>query len=40
MAIGEQILNGDPHGSAGHKIIIEAAKALELPRTAVFLMKR
>jgi tetratricopeptide (TPR) repeat protein len=35
MAIGEQILNSDPNSSAGHKIIVEAAKALELPRTAV-----
>jgi tetratricopeptide (TPR) repeat protein len=35
LAIGEQILNTDPHGSAGHKIIVEAAKSLELPRTAV-----
>jgi len=35
LAIGEQILNTDPHGSAGHKIIVEAAKSLEFPRTAV-----
>jgi tetratricopeptide (TPR) repeat protein len=35
MAIGEQILNSDPNSSAGHKIIVEAAKALELPRSAV-----
>ena len=35
MAIGEQILNADPHGSAGHKIIVEAGKALELPQTVV-----
>ena len=35
MAIGEQILNTDPNSSSGHKIIVEAAKALELPRTAV-----
>lgn len=35
LVIGEQILNTDPHSSAGHKIIVEAAKALELPRTAV-----
>jgi tetratricopeptide (TPR) repeat protein len=35
MAIGEQILTSDPNSSAGHKIIVEAAKALELPRTAV-----
>lgn len=35
LAIGEQILNSDPYSSAGHKIIVEGAKALELPRTAV-----
>src|SRR5579859_5038893 len=35
LAIGEQILNTDPNSSAGHKIIVEAAKTLELPRTAV-----
>ncbi len=35
MAIGEQILTTDPNSSAGHKIIVDAAKALELPRTAL-----
>ena len=35
MVIGEQILTTDPNSSAGHKIIVDAAKALELPRTAV-----
>ena len=35
LAIAEQILNSDPNGSGGHKIIVEAAKALELPKTAV-----
>ncbi len=35
LAIGEQILNSDPNSSGGHKIIVDAAKALELPRTAV-----
>ena len=35
LAIGEQILNTDPNSSAGHKIIVEAAKAMGLPRTAV-----
>ena len=34
MAIAEQILNGDPNSSAAHRIIVEAAAALELPRTA------
>ena len=35
MAIAEQILNGDPNSSAAHRIIVEAANALELPQTAV-----
>jgi tetratricopeptide (TPR) repeat protein len=35
IAIAEQILNGDPNSSAAHKIVVEAAKALEMPRTAV-----
>ena len=35
MAIAEQILNGDPNSSAAHRIIVDAAKALELPHTAV-----
>ncbi|MFZ0827305.1 MAG: tetratricopeptide repeat protein [Verrucomicrobiia bacterium] len=35
MAIAEQILNGDPNSSAGHRLIVEAAQALELPQTAV-----
>src|SRR5580698_9523088 len=35
LVIGEQILNSDPSSSGGHKIIVEAAKALEFPRTAV-----
>ncbi len=35
MAIAEQILNGDPNSSAAHRIIVEAADALELPQTAV-----
>ncbi|MGH7979268.1 MAG: tetratricopeptide repeat protein, partial [Limisphaerales bacterium] len=35
LVIAEQILNSDPNGSGGHKIVVEAAKALELPRTAV-----
>ena len=35
MAIAEQILNGDPSSSAAHRIVVDAAKALELPRTAV-----
>jgi tetratricopeptide (TPR) repeat protein len=35
MAIAEQILNGDPNSSAAHRIIVEAAEALDLPNTAV-----
>ena len=35
MAIAEQILNGDPGNSAAHRIIVDAATALELPHTAV-----
>jgi tetratricopeptide (TPR) repeat protein len=35
LAIAEQILNADPNSSAGHKIIVEASKALELPKVAV-----
>jgi tetratricopeptide (TPR) repeat protein len=35
LAIAEQILNSDPNSSGGHKIIVEAAQALEFPRTAL-----
>jgi tetratricopeptide (TPR) repeat protein len=35
MAIAEQVLNGDPNSSAAHRIIVDAANALELPQTAV-----
>ena len=35
MAIAEQVLNGDPNNSSAHRIIVDAAQALELPRTAV-----
>jgi len=35
LAIAEQILNNDPHSSAAHRLIVEAANALELPSTAV-----
>jgi tetratricopeptide (TPR) repeat protein len=34
MAIAEQILNGDPNNSSAHRIIVDAANALELPHTA------
>jgi tetratricopeptide (TPR) repeat protein len=35
LHIGEQILNSDPISSAGHRLIAEAAMAMEMPRTAV-----
>jgi tetratricopeptide (TPR) repeat protein len=35
LAIAEQILNGDPNSSAAHRIIVEAAQALDLPHTGV-----
>src|ERR1039457_1014601 len=35
MAIAEEILNGDPNNSFAHRIIVDAAHALELPKTAV-----
>jgi tetratricopeptide (TPR) repeat protein len=34
MVIAEQILNGDPNSSAAHRIIVDAANAMEMPRTA------
>ena len=34
LQVAEQILNSDPHSSAGHRLVVEAATALELPRTA------
>jgi tetratricopeptide (TPR) repeat protein len=33
LVIAEQILNTDPNSSAGHRLVVEAAQALELPRT-------
>jgi tetratricopeptide (TPR) repeat protein len=36
MAIAEQVLNGDPSSAAAHRIIADAAQALELPKTMVF----
>ena len=35
LKIAEQILNGDPQSSGAHKLVVEAATALELPKTAV-----
>ena len=34
LGIAEQILNGDPVNSGAHRIVVEAAIALEMPRTA------
>lgn len=34
MAIAEQVLNGDANNSFAHRIIVDAARALELPQTA------
>jgi tetratricopeptide (TPR) repeat protein len=34
LQIAEQILNNDPSNSAAHRIIVEAARALEMPHTA------
>ena len=35
MAIAEQVLNSDAKSSPAHKIIVQAATALDMPRTAV-----
>jgi tetratricopeptide (TPR) repeat protein len=35
LKIAEQILNGDPHSSGAHKLVVEAATALGLLKTAV-----
>ena len=35
LNIGEQILNSDPTSSAGHRLVAEAAVAMDMPRTAV-----
>ena len=35
LPIAEQVLNSDPTNSAAHRIILEAAHALEMPRTAI-----
>jgi tetratricopeptide (TPR) repeat protein len=35
LSIGEQILNSDPASTGGHKLIAEAAVAMDMPKTAV-----
>jgi tetratricopeptide (TPR) repeat protein len=35
LAVAEQILNADPQNNAAHRIVVEAARVLELPKTAV-----
>ena len=35
LQIAEQVLNGDPQNSGAHKLVVEAAIALEMPQTAV-----
>lgn len=35
LQIGEQILNSDPTSTAGHRLIAEAALAMNMPKTAV-----
>jgi tetratricopeptide (TPR) repeat protein len=35
MQIAEQILNSDGYNSGAHRVIVEAAKVLEMPKTAV-----
>jgi len=39
IQIAEDILNQDPHNSAGQKLLAEAALAAHLPRTAVFALE-
>ena len=35
LQIAEQILNNDPNNSGAHKIVVEAAAVMEMPKTAV-----
>ncbi len=35
LAVAEQVLGSDPNNSGAHKVVVEAATALELPRTKV-----
>jgi tetratricopeptide (TPR) repeat protein len=34
IQLAEQVLNNDPNSSAAHRIIVEAARSLEMPQTA------
>jgi Flp pilus assembly protein TadD len=34
LLLAEQILNKDPYSSAAHRIVVEAAKVMDMPRTA------
>jgi tetratricopeptide (TPR) repeat protein len=34
LAIAEQVLGSDPNNSGAHRVVVEAATALEMPRTA------
>ncbi len=34
LQIAEQILSGDPNSSAGHRIVVKSAMAMEMPNTA------
>lgn len=36
LSIAEQVLNSDPNNNGAHKIVVEAAAALELPHTALY----
>ncbi len=36
LTIAESILNNDPQNAAAHKLLAEAALAMDLPRTAIF----
>jgi tetratricopeptide (TPR) repeat protein len=36
IAVAEQVLNSDPNSSGAHRIVVEGAKALEMPNTMVY----
>ncbi len=35
LAAAEQILNSDPHSAAAHRLVVDAARAMEFPQTAL-----